>query len=62
MSALVPLLIRNQLFKTVKVEKTPLAPLLRKAIDKKMISGELFEGVWHDVGTPKRLEAIQQTL
>ena len=47
-----------KLFETVALEKTPLAPLLRKAIDKKMISGELFEGRWHDVGTPQRLREL----
>jgi MurNAc alpha-1-phosphate uridylyltransferase len=35
--------------------KTPLAPLLRRAVDNQQVSGELYEGPWTDVGTPERL-------
>ncbi|WP_242689804.1 N-acetylmuramate alpha-1-phosphate uridylyltransferase MurU [Sulfurimonas aquatica] len=45
-------------FKDVKIEKSPLAPLLRDSIDKEQISGEVFEKMWHDIGTPKRLKDI----
>lgn len=33
----------------------PLAPLLRKAMLTQGVSGELYDGVWIDVGTPERL-------
>lgn len=33
-----------------------LAPLLRRAADQGLISGELYCGPWLDVGTPERLE------
>jgi len=36
----------------------PLAPLLRRAIDAKRVSAELYAGPWADVGTPERLAAL----
>lgn len=38
----------------------PLAPLLRKAIEREQISAELFTNLWHDIGTPQRLEEINK--
>ena len=38
--------------------KIKLAPILEIAINKKYIQGELFEGLWSDVGTPERLNMI----
>jgi MurNAc alpha-1-phosphate uridylyltransferase len=38
--------------------KIKLAPILEIAINKKCIPGELFEGLWSDVGTPERLNMI----
>jgi len=48
------------LFKDIELKKAPLAPLLRSAIEKQNISGEVFKKIWHDVGTPKRLEEINE--
>ena len=39
----------------------PLAPMLRKAADRGQLAAELFEGVWHDVGTPARLEQLNDS-
>lgn len=47
-----------KLFDSVELQKTPLAPLLRNAISKKEVSGELLTKMWHDVGTPSRLKEI----
>ena len=47
-------------FKDVTLQKSPLAPVLRKFIDKNLVSGEVFNKVWHDIGTPKRLQAINE--
>jgi MurNAc alpha-1-phosphate uridylyltransferase len=38
--------------------KAPLAPLLRAAMDQGLVSAELYEGPWTDVGTPERLTAL----
>ena len=45
-------------FDTVELQKSALAPHLRKAIDKRALSGETFVNVWHDIGTPLRLKEI----
>jgi MurNAc alpha-1-phosphate uridylyltransferase len=41
--------------------KTPLAPLLRRAMDNKLVSAELYTGAWTDVGTPERLAQLNET-
>jgi MurNAc alpha-1-phosphate uridylyltransferase len=43
-------------------EKAPLAPLLRAAADRRLISGELYRGVWQDVGTRERLAELEAYL
>ena len=37
-----------------------LAPILRQAIAQGQISGEYYQGFWADIGTPERLEEINQ--
>jgi MurNAc alpha-1-phosphate uridylyltransferase len=43
-------------------EKAPLAPLLREAAGRRLISGELYTGLWQDVGTTERLRELELTL
>lgn len=50
---------RPDLFKYYKVERFPLAPILRQAILKQNITGEHFKGQWFDIGTPARLEMVK---
>lgn len=40
--------------------KLPLAPMLRQAIENQVISGEVLTSQWTDVGTPQRLEHLNQ--
>jgi MurNAc alpha-1-phosphate uridylyltransferase len=47
---------------TAAGEKAPLAPLLRLAIDAGRMSGEHYAGRWEDVGTPARLNALDEEL
>jgi MurNAc alpha-1-phosphate uridylyltransferase len=35
-----------------------LAPLLRAAMDRGQVSGEVYAGDWTDVGTPERLAQL----
>jgi len=49
-----------KIFKNSEPIKAPLAQLLRKMIEKKEISGELYRGIWHDIGTPQRLQKINE--
>ena len=46
------------LFHSLPIKKQPLAPLLREYINRNALSGEVFNKVWHDIGTPQRLEDI----
>ncbi len=43
-------------------EKTPLAPLLREVAGCKRASGELYEGLWRDVGSAERLAELDALL
>ncbi len=40
----------------------PLAPLLRTAMSNGKASGELYQGDWIDVGTPERLQQVEDLL
>ena len=51
-----------KLFAKQKLQKSPLAPLLREFVDKGLVSGSLFNKMWHDIGTPQRLQQINETL
>ena len=39
-----------------------LAPVLKAAMDKQQISGELLTGLWTDVGTPERLKQLNENI
>ena len=39
-----------------------LAPLLRSAMEKSLVTGEHYQGVWHDIGTPERLTFLDKQL
>lgn len=38
----------------------PLAPMLRAAMDRGEVSGEVYTGAWTDVGTPERLAQLNR--
>ena len=39
-------------------QSAKLAPLLRSAMQRGLVSGEKLKGLWHDIGTPQRLAEI----
>lgn len=41
-------------------DRARLADLLIAAMQREQVSGELYRGQWHDVGTPERLAALDQ--
>jgi MurNAc alpha-1-phosphate uridylyltransferase len=43
-------------------QKAQLAPLWRAAAERGEVTGELYDGLWSDVGTPERLSALQARL
>ncbi|MGI9248580.1 MAG: N-acetylmuramate alpha-1-phosphate uridylyltransferase MurU [Woeseiaceae bacterium] len=53
---------RPEFFSGCEAGRFPLAPMLREAADAGRLSGELYEGLWADVGTSERLEALESRL
>ena len=54
---------RPELFAGIPVgSKARLAPLLHGALARQQVTGEHFSGRWEDVGTPQRLNALDQEL
>jgi MurNAc alpha-1-phosphate uridylyltransferase len=47
-------------FSKIPDGKIALGKILREKVDKKLVTGQLYTGVWHDVGTTERLEAVTQ--
>ncbi len=52
--------MRPEFFAGCQPGKFPLAPLMFDWIRKGEVSGELYRGVWHNVGTPQQLQQIDQ--
>jgi MurNAc alpha-1-phosphate uridylyltransferase len=53
---------RAELFADCRPGKFPLAPLLRKTMAAGQVTGELYSGLWMDIGTPERLADYDQML
>lgn len=45
-------------FSTLETGTFPLAPIIRAGIKQTRVSAEHYQGIWHDVGTPDRLHAL----
>lgn len=55
-------ILTPELFAACQGGAFPLAPLLRQAMQRGRVSGEFYEGEWCDVGTPGRLQSLDQRL
>lgn len=53
-------LYRPEFFADLPPTRAALGPLLRKAADDGALGGELYDGVWEDIGTPERLTRARQ--
>ena len=53
---------RPELFEGCKDGKFPLAPILQQAIKRGEVSGEVYRGLWMDLGTLERLHALEKIL
>ncbi len=53
---------RPELFAECQPGKFPLAPLLRAAMEKHQVTGEHYRGAWFDIGTPERLQQLDERL
>lgn len=51
---------RPEFFAGIQPGRFPLAPLLRSMADAGKIAGSRYDGMWHDVGTPERLDEINR--
>jgi MurNAc alpha-1-phosphate uridylyltransferase len=48
-----------KIFEDINIEPVAkLAPILKKLIDAECISGEAYQGLWFDIGTPERLNEV----
>ena len=50
------------LFKGIAPGKYALAPILHNAVSRSQLSGEYYGGRWWDIGTPQRLDQLNQLL
>lgn len=56
-------LYRPALFgRIARGDAAKLAPLLRSAMDRGLVGGERHAGLWQDIGTPQRLNELDQLL
>lgn len=53
---------RPSLFAALPLGRAPLAPLLRQAIPRQTVTGEIYPGFWMDVGTTDRLRELDTVL
>ena len=53
---------KPEFFAGQKAGITPLAPLIRKKCDDKLVSGQIHQGLWTDVGTLERLQVLEKQL
>ncbi len=54
--------IHPKMFKGLENGKRPLAPLLKQAMLEQRVSASKMQGVWVDVGTPERLNVLDQQI
>lgn len=53
---------RKELFQGQVDGVFPLTPLIRRAADNRQVTGEMYSGVWLDIGTPERLRKLRQQI
>tara|TARA_B100000405_G_scaffold262390_1_gene198310 strand:- start:611 stop:1300 length:690 start_codon:yes stop_codon:yes gene_type:complete len=50
--------LHRKLFEGYQTQPMSLVPLLKMAMGKNLVTGQVHDGVWIDVGTPQRLEQV----
>jgi MurNAc alpha-1-phosphate uridylyltransferase len=53
---------RPELFAGCAAGAFPLAPLLRRAMDDGQVRGTHYQGTWFDIGTPERLQEVNDVV
>lgn len=51
---------RPEFFRDLKPGRFPLAPILSEAAGKRLLGASVYRGLWEDVGTPERLDALNR--
>lgn len=54
--------MHKNLFKGLPIQPRSVVPLLQEAMQQDKVSGEVYEGMWVDVGTPERLQEVNAQL
>jgi len=49
-------------FDSVTAGNFSVVPMLQAAMALQQVTGELYKGVWHDIGTPERLEKLRHDI
>jgi len=52
----------RRFFEGVNEERVALGPIIREHIKKQQVTGEVYTGHWFDIGTPERLEQLDNML
>lgn len=55
-------ILSPRLFRQLPSDVMPLAPILRNAINRQSLRGQVLKAAWVDVGTPQRLKSLEQSL
>ena len=50
--------LHKNLFTGLAIEPIPVVPLLQAAMTENRVSGEIYLGLWMDIGTPQRLQEV----
>lgn len=51
-----------EFFAEQQPSSTPLAPIIRKKCEENLVSGQIYTGLWTDVGTIERLQELEKQL
>ncbi len=54
--------LKPELFSGMAVDFIPLAPILRQMMQRQQAEGQLYQGLWSDIGTLERLQQTEQLL
>ncbi len=53
-------LFHPDFFKGLQPGKFPLGPLLREKANKKLLTGDIYKGIWYNVGTVEELQKLER--
>lgn len=54
--------MHKNLFEGYPIQPLPMVPLLQTAMTQNQVTGEIYSGVWIDVGTPERLQEVNELI